>query len=112
MDGYKWDDSAVLVKSLTRACRLINDRVTDRFPITWKLLEMILFEVERTFYRAGQYFLGDLYKAVFVLCYYGMMRVGEVTESPHVLKAKDTYVGTNKDKFLAILYTSKIHGLG
>ena len=40
-----------------------------------------------------------------------MMRVGELTESPHVLKAKDVYLGDNKDKILIVLYSSKTHDI-
>ena len=40
------------------------------------------------------------------------MRVGEVTQSEHVLKAKDVNIGTNKDKLLFILYSSKTHDKG
>ena len=37
------------------------------------------------------------------------MRVGEVTLSNHVLRAKKIHVGCNKDKLLVILYSSKTH---
>ena len=37
------------------------------------------------------------------------MRVGEVTKSTHVLKAKDVHIGQNKDKILLILHSSKTH---
>ena len=37
------------------------------------------------------------------------MRVGEVTKSPHVLKAKDVHIALNKDKILLVLYSSKTH---
>ena len=49
MDNYKWKDEDVLVHSLTKACKLKNDRVTTRLPIHCSLLEMILFEVQRMF---------------------------------------------------------------
>ena len=52
-----------------------------------------------------------MYKAIFILCYYGMMRIGEVTDSPHTLKAKNAHLATNKDKLLLIFYTSKMHDL-
>ena len=112
MDGYKWKDNEVLLNSLTKACRMINDRVKTRLPIQCGFLEMILFEVGRHFAQDGQYYLEWLYKALFTLCYYGMMRIGEVTESPHVLKARNVHIATNKDKLLVVLYTSKTHGLG
>ena len=38
------------------------------------------------------------------------MHVGELTASPHVLHAKNIHIGTNKNKILLILYSSKTHG--
>ena len=111
LDGYKWKDEDMLISSLTRACYLKNDRVLARLPIHCSLLEMILFEVKCMFRTHGQIFLDNLYKSVFILSYYGMMRIGEVTESTHVLRAKNVHIAQNKDKMLLILYTSKTHGL-
>ena len=53
IDGYKWNDNLVLVRSLAHACRLINDQVRTRLPIHCGLLEMILFEVHRVFHNTG-----------------------------------------------------------
>ena len=111
MDGYQWKDDEVLLNSLTKVCRLINDRVKSRLPTQCGFLEMILFEVERYFNTRAQYYLECLYKAIFI-SYYGLMRVGEVTESPHVVCAKNAHLAVNKDKLLLVLYTSKTHGLG
>ena len=97
LDGYKWKDEEVLLTSLTRACRLINDKVHRRMPIYCSFLEMILFEVERKF--SSQHYLECLYKAIFILSYYGMMRVGEVTDSPHVLKARNVHLATKASFF-------------
>ena len=110
-DGYRWQDKEVLLTSLTKACRMINDRVRTRLPIHRGFLEMILFELERYFSRRSQYYLEWLYKAIFMISYYGLMRVGEVTMNPHVLKAKNVHMATNKDKLLLVLYTSKTHDL-
>ena len=49
IDGYKWDDSLVLVRSLAKACRIINDQVWVRLPIQCGLLEVMLFEVQKYF---------------------------------------------------------------
>ena len=38
-----------------------------------------------------------------------MMRIGEVTKSPHILKASNVHIATNKDKILLVLYSSKTH---
>ena len=108
LDNYDWKDNEVLLNSLTKSCRLVNDKVTVRLPIQHSLFEMILFEIERIY--PMQVYLQYLYKAIFVLCYYCMMRVGEVTYSPHVLLAKNVHIAKNKNKLLFLLYSSKTHG--
>ena len=101
-DGYPWDDQRVLLGSLTKACKIVNDRVHTRLPIQCGLLEVILFEVQRKF--SDQFYLQILYQALFAISYYGMMRIGEVTNSDHVLKAKNIHAALNKDKILIMLY--------
>ena len=109
MDGYNGNDKLVLVRSLVKACRIINEQVRTRLPIHCNLLEMLLFEVQRHFTRKHQYYLESMYKAIFAISYYGLMRIGEVTSSPHVLKANNVHIGINKDKIMLVLYSSKTH---
>ena len=106
-DGYEWQDNKVLLGSLTRACKLVNDRVKTRLPIQCGLLELLLFEVQKVFAARSQGYLEVLYKALFALGYYGLMRVGELTYSPHVIKAKDVHMATNRNKLLLILHSSQ-----
>ena len=107
-DGYNWNENRVLISSLTKACRLVNDKVKTRLPISQNLLEVMLFEIQRIFCNQG--YLEALYKAIFAMGYYGLLRVGEMTKSQHVIKAKDVHIGRNKNKILLILYSSKTHG--
>ena len=51
-----------------------------------------------------------MYRALFCLAYYGLMRIGELANSPHSVKARNVHVGTNKDKIMLVLYSSKTHG--
>ena len=76
------------------------------------MLELILFEVQRAF--EGQYYLTTLYKALFALGYYGLMRVSELTvnEGRHTVKAVNIHLAMNKQKLLVVLYTSKTHTKG
>ena len=37
--------------------------------------------------------------------YYGLMRIGEISMGPHVLKAKDIHIATNKQKNYGGFYT-------
>ena len=108
-DGYHWRDEKVLFNTLTKSCRLINDKVRTRLPININLLELLLFEVERQFDK--QYYLEILYKTVFLLGYYGLLRIGEMAKGDHPILAKDVHIAQNKDKLLFILYTSKTHGI-
>ena len=109
IDGYKWKDELVLLGTLTRACRLTNDLVRTRLPIHGSLLELILFEFQREF--SSQPYLQALYKALFALGYYGLMRVGELTmnEGNHAVRAANIHIASNKQKMLILLYTSKTH---
>ena len=112
LDGYEWDDRKVLLSSLVRSCKLENDRVKTRLPIQKGLLELLLFELDRHFCRDSQQpYLNMLYRTMFCLAYYGMLRVGEITDSPHNVKACNIHVGDNKDKIQIVLYTSKTHGV-
>ena len=108
-DGYILDHKLVMVHSLTRACRLINDKVWTRLPISCNLLELILFELHRYFSDKGQPYLNIMYRALFTVCYYGLMRACEITFSEHVVKACNIHAAGNKHKLLIKLYTSKTH---
>ena len=110
LDGYKWNDKDILLTSLTRACKLKNDVVKTRLPIHCGLLEMVLFEVQRLY--ADQPYLQCMYKALFGMGYYGLMRVGELTCSQHVVRACNVHLAKNKDKLLVVLYSSKTHDEG
>ena len=108
VDGYLWCNNKILLEALVKACKLKNDHVTYRYPIRLGLLEMLMFEIQR-FYDTQPY-LVKLYQAVFALGYYGLMRIGELTQGDHTLKAKDIHVARNKNKILIVLHSSKTHG--
>ena len=97
-----------LTTTIRKSCRLITDQVKIRLPISRKLLELMLYELNRIL--STQPYLLTLYRALFMLAYYGLMRVGELTTGDHPVLAKDISVGTNKDKILIYLRTSKTHG--
>ena len=107
LDNYEWDDNQMLLTTLTRACKNINDAVFIRCPIRCNLLEIILFEVDRVL--PGQFYLITMYRAFFALTYYGLFRVGELAKGDHPAKAKDVHIATNKKKILIVLHSSKMH---
>ena len=109
-DGYPWRDKYLMLSAITRACKLKNDILYMRLPIQTNLLSIILSHLEIKF--TNQPYLECLYKTSFLLAYYGLFRVGEITTSEHVLKAKDVHLANNKNKYLLVLYSSKTHGHG
>ena len=78
-----------------------------RMPIKKRLLEVILFEMQRVL--ANQPYLEKLYSAAFCLGYYGLLRVGEIGTGSHPIRAKDIHIGQNKDKIMILLHSSKTH---
>ena len=106
-DDYNWDDNIVMFRTLTRACRNLNDKASTRLPIQKGLLELLLFEIQRIF--KNQYYLEILYKTIFIVAYYGLFRIGELTTGSHPVRAKDVYIARNKDKLLMVLHSSKTH---
>ena len=110
-DGYEWDDNKMVLSALIRGCKLENDSAKIRLPIQKGLFELLLFELERKFGGGNpQPYLEHMYKALFSLAYYGMMKVGELALGDHTLKARNVHVSYNRDKLLVVLYSSKTHG--
>ena len=106
-DNYEWDDSKAQLNALTKACKLQNDIVKIRLPISDKLLDLILFEVDRI--HNSQPYLMKLYQTILVIGYYGLLRIGEMTQSEHQILARNVHVATNKKKIKIILFLSKTH---
>ena len=99
------------LNSLTHACKLQNDRIITRLPIGKDLLQLIIKEIERKYVQARniQPYLETLYKAIFMAAYYGLLRVGELGQGPHIVLARNVHIGVNKNKILFILNSSKTH---
>ena len=108
-NGITLNKNRALLTSLTKACRLKNDKVKHRFPIQKGILEIILNCVKSHFLQLNQPYLTLLYRAVFSTAYYGLFRVSELTNGSHPIQARDVHIGDNKNKMLFILRSSKTH---
>ena len=100
----------MILNTLTKSCKSKNDCVKTRLPIQRGLLEMVLFEIRRKY--CDQPYLEALYIAAYLLAYYRLMRVGEITNSEHTVKAVDIHkarLGTPKRRLCLILHSSKTH---
>ena len=87
LEGIAWNDDRVILGSLIRACKIRSDVINCRLPIQKSLFEMVLFKIEHLHDKSP--YLTLLYKAMFVLAYYGLMRVGELTFSAHSVKSSE-----------------------
>ena len=109
-DGVELNENKYLLTSLTKACRLVNDRVKTRLPVKKGMLGILLNMIEQIFdEERNQPYLSILYRALFSTCYYGLFRIGEITNGSHPIAVKDVHIGVNKKKMLFILHTSKTH---
>ena len=106
-EGIFIDSHLYKLKFLAKACRITNDQVKTRLPIKKGLLGIILDKLKFIF--NSQPYLEKLYKAIFVLAYYGLMRIGELTTGNHPIKVVDVHKGKNKEKIQVVLQTSKTH---
>ena len=109
-DGVELSENRYLITSLTKACRLVNDKVKTRLPIQRGMVNLLLKGVERLFlFNKNQPYLATLYKALFSTAYFSLFRIGELTSGTHPIAATDVRMGRNKNKVLFILRTSKTH---
>ena len=108
-DGHKLNEDLFLMNSLTHACILKNDQLTIRFTIYKELLHIIINEARTWFSLINQPYLQILVPALLMTGYYGLLRAGELTYSPHSILAKNVHIGTNKNKIMLMLRSSKTH---
>ena len=107
------DEDRFLLNSLTRACKIKNDVLFKRLPIENDLLHLLIENIRKLYgMQRNQPYLESLYQALFMATYYGLLQIGEAMESPHVILARNTHIGVNKDKLLFILLSSKTHSKG
>ena len=111
-EGVRLNNDQFLISSLTKACKVVNDKMITRLPIYKDMLHQILDELAKWSAENGQSYVGTMYAALFTAAYYGMLRVGEVAQGPHAILADNVRIGVNKRKLLFILRSSKTHDQG
>ena len=105
------NEDLTLINSLTKACRLVNDQIKTRFSINKDMLSVLVRQIENDYLNRNQPYLSTLYKTLLITTYFGLFRVGELTDTPgkHAARAKDVHIAHNKKKFSFVLRTSKTH---
>ena len=106
------DENRYLLSSLTRACRIHRDVVKTRLPIGKEMLHVLLQHIEDRLLVLNQAYLAQLYTTIVATAYYGLLRIGEVSSGSHPVLVDDVHIGINKNKFLFILRSSKMHSKG
>ena len=111
-DGFELDHHNFTITALTRACQIRHDKLVVRLPIHQDLLELLCKELKVWSRSKNQPYLEHLYAALLVSGYYGLLRVGELTNGPDCLLANNVHVAVNKRKLLFMLMSSKTHNKG
>ena len=78
-----------------------------RLPIQKGMLDVIIRHIRNHFLTHP--YLEKLFNAIFASAYYGLLRIGEVTTSEHVILADNVHIAENKQKILFVLRSSKTH---
>ena len=103
-------NDSFLLSALTTVCCICNNHVRVKLPIKKGLLNILINSIDKFFKGNPQPYLAIMYKALFSTMYFGLFRIGELTQSTHVVTAVNVHIGLNKNKMLFILNSSKTHG--
>lgn len=110
LDGIKISHQNCELAAIIQAAKHLNNQLYIRLPIQKDLLRLILRFIGSHYgVGKGQKCQELWLKAIFSMAYHGMMRISELTEGPHNLKAKDVIYGCNKSKITLYLRSSKTH---
>ena len=81
-------------------------------PLQKGMIRIIINNIHDFYYvEKSQPYLALLFKAMILTGYYGLFRVGELTESQHVIRKGDVKKAKNKQKILIVLRSSKTHSI-
>lgn len=105
VDGIEVNISNCQLSALVRACHLQNDTIFIRLKLLNRLLNLVKACI---ILGKGQFYLGRWLRAIFVMAYYGLMRVSELVGC-HAVAARNVVYGENKRRVTMYLRSSKIH---
>lgn len=106
-DGVHLEEDKILLESVIRSTRYKNRQKRQRLGISEHMLHRLLDQVDLTF--DTQPYLNALYKAMFVLAFYCLLRVSELTSGRHPILANYVIAAKNKLKIQITLKSSKTH---
>lgn len=112
LDGITVKHENCELAAIIQAAKQQNDQLYIRLPIQKHLVRLILRFIDTHYIKGqGQIYQGYWLKAIYSMAYHAMMRISELAESPHSVKAQDIIHAKNKQKFTIYLRSSKTHSL-
>lgn len=112
LDGVRVTHTNCELAAIIQAAKHENDQLYIRLPIQKHLIRLILNFIDTYYVKGkGQIFQGIWLKAIYSMAYHGMMRISELADSPHAVKAQDIIHGRNKGKITIYLRSSKTHSI-
>ena len=110
-DGIETNNGSVELAALLKSCKYTSKPSGYcRLPIQQGLLDMIVDQIDKYFLvKKNQPYLCLLYNSILLMGYYGLLRIGEMTdaEGKHMINLNDVYFDRNGEKILIILHSSK-----
>lgn len=110
LDGITIKHENCELAAIIQAAKQENDRLYIRLPIQRHLIQLMLRFIDSHYIKgSGQIYQGYWLKAIFSMAYHGMMRISELAEGPHAVRAQDIIHAKNKQKCTIYLRSSKTH---
>ena len=106
-DKVELNENLSHINTLTRACKLMVDKVRTKLPIHKDVLRVILKHA--LIYFKDQPYLSVVYCTIFMTAYFSLFRIWELTHSNQAIKAVDVHIAENKPKLMFVLHSSKTH---
>ena len=109
-EGIVIDNNSYMLASLLKACKCIErDTVHITLLIKRGMLRVMIDKLRDYYLNKNQPVLVKLYVAMMMTAYYGLFRIGELTQSKHAILFDDIHMGHNKGKIMLVLRSSKTH---
>lgn len=110
LDGINVKHSNCELAAIVQAAKQMNDELYVRLPIQKGLLKLMLNFIRSAYiHQRGQKYLGLTLLALYSTAYHGLMRISELTQGQHNLRARDVIHARNKSKITLYLRSSKTH---
>lgn len=110
LDGIRVPHTNCELAAIVQAAKKMNDQLYVRLPIQKDLLKLLLNFIRTSYIQQrGQEYLGKTLLALFSMAYHGLLRISELTQGPHNLKAQDIIYARGKKKVTLYLRSSKTH---